>query len=102
EAATALGGTRDVTVEIAIPGGEDLAKKTLNPRLGIVGGLSILGTTGIVVPFSCAAWIHSIYRGIDVARAAGLPHIAGATGSTSEKAVQQLYGLPDTALIDMG
>ncbi|MGY4309724.1 cobalt-precorrin-5B (C1)-methyltransferase [Bradyrhizobium sp. USDA 4369] len=102
EAAAALGGTRDVTVEIAIPGGEDLAKKTLNPRLGIVGGLSILGTTGIVVPFSCAAWIHSIYRGIDVARAAGLPHIAGATGSMSEKAVQQLYGLPDTALIDMG
>ncbi|WP_374940855.1 cobalt-precorrin-5B (C(1))-methyltransferase [Bradyrhizobium sp. SRS-191] len=102
EAAAALGGTRDVIVEISIPGGEDLAKKTLNPRLGIVGGLSILGTTGIVVPFSCAAWIHSIYRGIDVARAAGLPHIAGATGNTSEKAVQRLYGLPEAALIDMG
>ncbi|BAM88798.1 cobalt-precorrin-6A synthase [Bradyrhizobium oligotrophicum S58] len=102
EAAAALGGARDVTVEISIPGGEELARKTLNPRLGIVGGLSILGTTGIVVPFSCAAWIHSIYRGIDVARAAGLPHIAGATGSTSEKAVQRLYELPETALIDMG
>ncbi|MGY3451381.1 cobalt-precorrin-5B (C(1))-methyltransferase [Bradyrhizobium sp. USDA 4353] len=102
EAAAALGGTRDVIVEISIPGGEELARKTLNPRLGIIGGLSILGTTGIVVPFSCAAWIHSIYRGIDVARAAGLPHIAGATGSTSEKAVQQLYGLPEAALIDMG
>ncbi|MGJ5177679.1 cobalt-precorrin-5B (C(1))-methyltransferase [Bradyrhizobium oligotrophicum] len=102
EAAAALGATRDVIIEISIPGGEELAKKTLNPRLGIVGGLSILGTTGVVVPFSCAAWIHSIYRGIDVARASGLPHIAGATGSTSEKAVQQLYGLPDAALIDMG
>ncbi|WP_316205870.1 cobalt-precorrin-5B (C(1))-methyltransferase [Bradyrhizobium sp. SZCCHNS1012] len=102
EAAAALGAARDVAVEISIPGGEELARKTLNPRLGIVGGLSILGTTGIVVPFSCAAWIHSIYRGIDVARAAGLPHIAGATGSTSEKAVQQLHGLPETALIDMG
>jgi cobalt-precorrin-5B (C1)-methyltransferase len=102
EAAAALGAARDVTVEISIPGGEELARKTLNPRLGIVGGLSILGTTGVVVPFSCAAWIHSIYRGIDVARAAGLPHIAGATGSTSEKAVQQLYELPETALIDMG
>ena len=70
--------------------------------LGIVGGLSILGTTGIVVPFSCAAWIHSIHRGIDVARASGLDHLAGATGSTSEKAVQQLHHLPEQALIDMG
>ncbi|NPV25655.1 cobalt-precorrin-5B (C(1))-methyltransferase [Bradyrhizobium sp. 81013] len=102
EAAIALRANGDVVVEISIPGGEELARKTLNPRLGIIGGLSILGTTGIVVPFSCAAWIHSIYRGIDVARAAGLPHIAGATGSTSEKAVQQLYGLPEAGLIDMG
>ncbi|WP_316225117.1 MULTISPECIES: cobalt-precorrin-5B (C(1))-methyltransferase [unclassified Bradyrhizobium] len=102
EAAAALDGPSDVIVEISIPGGEELAKKTLNPRLGILGGLSILGTTGIVIPFSCAAWIHSIYRGIDVARASGLAHIAGATGSTSEKAVQHLYGLPDAALIDMG
>ncbi|WP_035643478.1 cobalt-precorrin-5B (C(1))-methyltransferase, partial [Bradyrhizobium sp. ORS 375] len=102
ESAVALDGPRDVVVTISIPGGEELAKKTLNPRLGIVGGLSILGTTGIVVPFSCAAWIHSIYRGIDVARASGLPHVAGATGSTSEKAVQQLYALPEAALIDMG
>ena len=61
-----------MAITIAIPGGEALAQKTLNPRLGIVGGLSILGTTGVVVPFSCAAWIHSIHRGIDVARAAGL------------------------------
>jgi cobalt-precorrin-5B (C1)-methyltransferase len=54
------------------------------------------------VPYSCAAWIHSIHRGIDVARAAGLDHIAGATGSASEAAVQKLYALPETALIDMG
>jgi cobalt-precorrin-5B (C1)-methyltransferase len=74
----------------------------MNGRLGIVGGLSILGTTGIVIPFSCAAWIHSIHRGIDVARAAGLSHVAAATGDTSEKAVQALYGLPEQALIDMG
>ena len=51
----------DVEVEISIPGGEALAAKTLNGRLGIVGGLSILGTTGIVVPYSCSAWIHSIH-----------------------------------------
>src|SRR5277367_2667065 len=102
EIATAAGRAPDVEVEISIPGGEALAAKTLNGRLGIVGGLSILGTTGIVVPYSCSAWIHSIHSGIDVARAAGLTHIAGATGASSETAVQKLYGLPEIALIDMG
>jgi cobalt-precorrin-5B (C1)-methyltransferase len=102
EAAAEHGGSGDVVVEISIPGGEKIAERTLNRRLGIIGGLSILGTTGIVVPYSCSAWIHSIYRGIDVARAAGLTHLAGATGSTSEAAVARLYGLPDAALIDMG
>lgn len=97
-----FGGSPDVAIEIAIPGGEALALKTMNPRLGILGGLSVLGTTGIVVPYSCAAWIHSIHRGIDVARATGIRHIAGSTGSTSEAAVKRLFGLDDTALIDMG
>ena len=92
----------DVTVTISIPGGERLAEKTMNARLGIIGGLSILGTTGIVIPYSCASWVHSIHRGIDVARAAGLGHIAAATGTTSERAVQHLYRLPEHALIDMG
>jgi cobalt-precorrin-5B (C1)-methyltransferase len=92
----------DVTVTISIPGGERLAEKTMNARLGIIGGLSILGTTGVVVPYSCSSWIHSIRRGIDVARAAGLDHIAASTGATSERAVKRLYDLPDHALIDMG
>jgi cobalt-precorrin-5B (C1)-methyltransferase len=92
----------DLLVTIAIPGGGRLAEKTMNARLGIVGGLSVLGTTGIVVPYSCASWIHAIHRGIDVARAAGLDHIAAATGTTSERAVQRLYGLAEPALIDMG
>jgi cobalt-precorrin-5B (C1)-methyltransferase len=102
EVAAAHGDAGDVDVEISVPGGEALAAKTMNGRLGIVGGLSILGTTGIVVPYSCSAWIHSIHSGIDVARAAGLTHIAGATGAASEAAVQRLHGLPEMALIDMG
>jgi cobalt-precorrin-5B (C1)-methyltransferase len=102
EAAAACGRAPDAEVEISIPGGEALAAKTLNGRLGIVGGLSILGTTGIVVPYSCSAWIHSIHSGIEVARAAGLTHIAGATGAASEAGAQKLYGFPEIALIDMG
>lgn len=102
DAASAHGGSGDVVVEISVPDGETLAKETWNPRLGIVGGISILGTTGVVVPFSCAAWIHSIHRGIDVARAMNTDHVAAAVGSTSERMVQAHYQLPETSLIDMG
>jgi len=100
--AAAHGAAADIEITIAIPGGEELAAKTWNPRLGILGGLSILGTTGIVVPYSCSAWIQSIRSGIDVARANGLTHVAGATGKTSEAALRARYGLPLEALIDMG
>ncbi|WP_350668558.1 cobalt-precorrin-5B (C(1))-methyltransferase, partial [Pseudoalteromonas sp. AC71-MNA-CIBAN-0107] len=74
----------------------------MNPRLGIVGGLSILGTTGIVRPFSCSAYIASIHQGIDVARANGITHIAACTGNASEDAMRAHYQLPDMALIEMG
>lgn len=92
----------DAVVRLSIPGGERLAERTLNGRLGIVGGLSILGTSGVVVPYSCAAWIDTIHRGIDVARALGEGHVAGSTGRVSELAVQALHGLPEVALLEMG
>lgn len=96
------GAAPDVVIIIHVPGGDKIAEQTWNPRLGIVGGISILGTTGIVIPYSCAAWIHSIHRGIDVARALDTPHIAACVGSTSERMVQSMYDLPETAYIDMG
>lgn len=102
EVAAEEGAAGDVEIEVSIRDGAALALRTWNPRLGIVGGLSVLGTTGVVVPYSCSAWIHSIHRGVDVARAAGYPHVGAAVGATSEGALKRLYGLPDTALIDMG
>ncbi|MET8743156.1 MULTISPECIES: cobalt-precorrin-5B (C(1))-methyltransferase [unclassified Streptomyces] len=95
-------GAGDVEVTVAVDHGEEIARSTWNPRLGILGGLSILGTTGVVVPYSCSAWIDSIRRGVDVALAAGHTHVAGCTGSTSERTVVSEYGLPEIALLDMG
>ncbi|MDR7274485.1 cobalt-precorrin-5B (C(1))-methyltransferase [Catenuloplanes atrovinosus] len=102
ELAARFGDPGDVEIEISVANGAELARKTWNPRLGILGGLSILGTTGIVVPYSCAAWIDSIRRGVDVARAAGRTHVAGCTGSTSERVAAEVHGLPEDALLDMG
>lgn len=92
----------EVIIEISVPNGEKIAKNTWNGRLGIVGGLSILGTTGIVVPYSCSAWIHSIHRGIDVARATNTIHIGAAVGNMSEKLILKTHPLTETDLIDMG
>ena len=89
-------------VSVGVKNGEALALKTMNPRLGIVGGLSVLGTTGIVRPFSCSAYIASIHQGIDVAKANGLQHIAATTGNSSETAIREVYQLSDMALIEMG
>ncbi len=100
--AAAAGVAADVAVTVSIPGGVEIAAKTWNPRLGIHGGLSILGTTGIVIPYSCSAWIHSIRQGIDVARATGIGHLAAATGKTSEAAVRRFHALPEDAILDMG
>jgi cobalt-precorrin-5B (C1)-methyltransferase len=87
---------------IEVPAGEELAAKTLNRRLGIIGGISILGTTGIVRPISAEAWTATIAASMDVAEAAGLSEIVLSTGRTSERAVETLIGAPEEALVMMG
>ena len=89
-------------VLVFVENGEILAEKTLNQRLGIIGGLSILGTTGIVRPISAKAWTDTIEASMAVARAAGLSEVVLSTGRTSEAAVQQQLHLPDEALVMMG
>ncbi|WP_028695555.1 cobalt-precorrin-5B (C(1))-methyltransferase [Pseudomonas cremoricolorata] len=93
-------GGFEVTVNVR--DGAQLALKTMNPRLGILGGLSILGTSGIVRPFSCAAYIASIQQGLDVAQSNGYTHIAACTGNASEDCMRRVYAMPDIALIEMG
>ncbi len=94
---------RGVKVVISVPDGEEIAKKTLNGRLGIVGGISILGTRGIVVPFSSSAYMASIAEAVSVAKACGCNHLVLTTGGRSEKyAMQQCPGLPEEAFIEMG
>ncbi len=91
-----------LAVSISVRDGERLAEKTLNKRLGIVGGLSILGTTGIVRPVSAKAWTDTIDASMKVARAAGLDEVVLSTGRTSEAAAQKILGLPEEALVMMG
>tara|TARA_Y100000287_G_scaffold20898_1_gene14494 strand:- start:5982 stop:7067 length:1086 start_codon:yes stop_codon:yes gene_type:complete len=92
----------NVDIIIEVPEGKEISKQTWNERLGIINGISILGTTGIVIPFSCSAWIHSIHRGIDVAIKTNTLHIAACTGSVSEKAAKKEYNLSPQSMIDMG
>lgn len=97
------GISRGVNVIISVPNGEEIAKKTLNARLGIIGGISILGTRGIVVPFSTSAYRASIIQAIQVAKANGCDHVVITTGGRSEKfAMQQYPHLPEEAFIEMG
>ena len=81
---------RGVKVVISVPDGEEIAKKTLNGRLGIIGGISILGTRGIVVPFSSSAYMASIVQAISVAKASGCEHLVLTTGGRSEKYAMEL------------
>ncbi|MFJ7735674.1 cobalt-precorrin-5B (C(1))-methyltransferase [Lysinibacillus sp. NPDC097287] len=94
---------RGVNVVISVPLGEEMAKKTLNGRLGIIGGISILGTRGTVVPFSSSAYMASIVQAISVAKAAGCEHLVVTTGGRSEKyAMAQYPELQEEAFIEMG
>lgn len=94
---------RGIDVVISVPDGEEIAKKTLNGRLGILGGISILGTRGTVVPFSSSAYMASIEQAISVAKEAGCQHLVITTGGRSEKyALKQYPHLPEEAFIEMG
>lgn len=93
---------QSAVVEISIPDGTQRATKTLNERLGIVGGLSILGTTGIVRPISAKAWTDTIDAALNVAKACGCPTVVLSTGRSSEMAAQLRLSLPDEAYIMMG
>ncbi|MFK7078346.1 cobalt-precorrin-5B (C(1))-methyltransferase [Flavobacterium oreochromis] len=94
---------KGVNVEIFVENGEEIAKKTLNARIGILNGISILGTTGIVKPFSASAYIASITQGIDVALANGCNEIVINSGGRSENLLKaQFNHLPDFAFIQYG
>ncbi|MBD0299801.1 MAG: cobalt-precorrin-5B (C(1))-methyltransferase, partial [Nitrososphaera sp.] len=91
-----------VDVVISVPDGEEIAKKTDNPRLGILGGISILGTTGLVLPYSTASFAASIRQGLDVATAMDADTIVLTTGGRSEDYARELLKLPDHCFIQMG
>jgi cobalt-precorrin-5B (C1)-methyltransferase len=91
-----------VNIVISVPKGEEIAKKTDNPRLGIVGGISILGTTGLVLPYSTASFAASIRQGLDVAIAMGDDTIVLTTGGRSEDFAKALFNLPDHCFVQMG
>lgn len=103
EAGDELLSERGVRVEIWVTNGEKIAERTLNARLGIIGGISILGTSGIVIPYSTAAYRASITQGMDVALNQGYTHLVLTTGGRSERFAQVLMPeLPEVAFIQMG
>jgi cobalt-precorrin-5B (C1)-methyltransferase len=104
QAATQCGLASDapLTVEISVPTGEEIALKTTNSRLGVMGGISILGSTGVVQPYSTAAWRASVHLAIDVAAANNLDHLVLSTGIQSEAFTKRRLDLQDMAYIEAG
>lgn len=102
DAAKDMQAVTNFIVEISVPGGDEIARMTDNPRLGIVGGISILGTTGVVQPFSTAAWRASVNVSIDVAAANHLSHMVISTGTQSEEFAKRWLGLTDMAYVNVG
>jgi cobalt-precorrin-5B (C1)-methyltransferase len=96
-------GGRGVDVTISVPGGERMARKTTNRRLGIEGGVSILGTTGIVRPFSTASWRASVEQAVAVMAAQNISTLVLATGGRTERgAMRLLPHLPEVAFVEVG
>ncbi len=93
---------KGVKVVISVPRGEELAKLTDNPRLGILGGISILGTSGIVLPYSTGSFTASIRQGLDVAKAMGHNTVALTTGGRSDDFARELLKLPEHCVVQMG
>jgi cobalt-precorrin-5B (C1)-methyltransferase len=94
---------RPVELTVSVPDGEAMAAKTSNERLGIIGGISILGTTGIVRPFSTAAWRASVVQQVDVAAAQGEDHIVLSTGGRTDAAAQRMFAdLPPVCFVEVG
>src|SRR6185295_13077557 len=91
-----------VNIVVWVPNGEELAKKTDNPRLGIIGGISILGTTGIVLPYSTASFAASIRQSLDVAIAMGADTAILTTGGRSEDFAKGMFKLPDHCFVQIG
>ena len=103
EAELAAGNHPGALVVLSVPGGEEMAKKTINARLGLIGGISILGTTGVVKPYSTAAYRISVVQAIDVAARQGLTDLVLTTGGKSEQYAMKLYPqLPEAAFIQVG
>lgn len=92
---------KGVEVTVSIPGGEELAKHTFNPRLGVVGGLSILGTSGIVRPFSSSALRDSLVCSIRVARACGVKNPVFVPGRIGERAAKRMFALKEEQLVEV-
>ena len=97
-----LSPDKGITAKLSVPTGEEVALKTTNARLGVIGGISILGSTGVVQPYSTAAWRASVNMAVDVAATNNIDHMVLATGLASEAFTKNHLDLPDMAYVGIG